>query len=165
MDEALSVEEGDLVKAIRSFPKGSAGGPDGLRPQHLVDLTSSSAGHEGELFLHALTTFTNLVLAGDTLAQARGGVFGASLTALNKKDGGVRPIAVECTLRRLVAKTASQAVMKRMGSMLAPHQLEYGTPLGAEAAVHAARQFVANLPLVLQILPCHQQKGFNKVTL
>ena len=163
VDEALSVEEGDLVKAIRSFPKGSAGGPDGLRPQHLVDLTSPSAGHEGELLLHALTAFTNLVLAGDTLAQARGVFFGASLTALNKKDGGVRPIAVGCTLRRLVAKTASQAVMKRMGSMLAPHQLGYGTPLGAEAAVHAARQFVANLPQGQVLLKLDFKNAFNSV--
>ena len=35
--------DGEIVRAIRSFPCGSAGGPDGLWPQHLVDLTSASA--------------------------------------------------------------------------------------------------------------------------
>ena len=35
--------------------------------------------------------------------QVRPFFFGASVIALNKKDGGVRPIAVGCTLRRLVA--------------------------------------------------------------
>ena len=49
--------------------------------------------------------------------------FGATLTALNKKDGGVRPIAVGCTLRRLVAKCAGARIMTAMGAHLAPHQL------------------------------------------
>ena len=30
--------EKEVVTAIRSFPCGSAGGPDGLRPQHLKHL-------------------------------------------------------------------------------------------------------------------------------
>ena len=34
----LSVEESDARKAVLSFPAGSSGGPDGLRPQHLKDL-------------------------------------------------------------------------------------------------------------------------------
>ena len=79
--------------------------PDGLRPQHLVDMTSRSAGAGGELLLRALTTFTNFVLTGEVHVEIRPFLFGASLTALNKKDGGVRLIAVGCTLRRLVAKT------------------------------------------------------------
>ena len=33
---ALQVEEEDVLRAIRSFPAGSSGGPDGLRPQHFV---------------------------------------------------------------------------------------------------------------------------------
>ena len=33
----------DVAEAIRSFPNGSAGGPDGLHPQHLKDLTNPSA--------------------------------------------------------------------------------------------------------------------------
>lgn len=36
--DALSVTEQDVIAAIRSFPAGSAAGPDGLRPQHLLDL-------------------------------------------------------------------------------------------------------------------------------
>ena len=37
---SVSVEE--VAKAIRSFPNGSAGGPDGLRPQHLKDMVGPS---------------------------------------------------------------------------------------------------------------------------
>ena len=35
-----------------------------------------------------------------------------SITALTKKDGGIRPIAVGCTLRRLVAKLACIGAFK-----------------------------------------------------
>ena len=45
--DALSVSEADVVKAIKSFPNDSAGGPDGLRLQHLKDMISTIAGPEG----------------------------------------------------------------------------------------------------------------------
>ena len=38
------VTEGEIAQAIKSFPNGSAGGPDGLRPQHLKDLIATGAG-------------------------------------------------------------------------------------------------------------------------
>ena len=71
--------------------------------------------------------------------------FGASLTALPKPDTGVRPIAVGCTIRRLVAKCAALLVKEDMGSLLFPSQLGYGTPRGAEGTVHAARIYLSNL--------------------
>ena len=43
--------------------------------------------------------------------------FGANLIALRKKDGGVRPIAVGCTLRRLVAKCANSSVEENMAKL------------------------------------------------
>ena len=36
--QPLQVTEAEVAKAIKSFPPGSSGGPDGLRPQHLLDL-------------------------------------------------------------------------------------------------------------------------------
>lgn len=47
-------------------------------------------------------------------------LFGASLIALEKKDGGVRAIAVGCTLRHLVAKCAGNSVMQALGELLDP---------------------------------------------
>ena len=38
---ALQVTETELIAAIKSFPAGSAGGPDGIRPQHIIDLTNN----------------------------------------------------------------------------------------------------------------------------
>ena len=106
-----------------SFPNGSAGGPCGLRPQHLKDLIGPSANIGGQLLLTALTSFTNLVLNGHTPASIHPSFFGASLLALEKRGGGVRPIAVGSTLRRLVAKVACGMDRPDMTDLLAPCQL------------------------------------------
>ena len=159
----LSVSEEEVSQAVRSFPNGSAGGPDGLRPQHLRDLTGLSAGVGGPLLLRALTRFTNLILAGKTPETVRPLFFGANLVALEKKGGGVRPIAVGCTLRRLAAKAAAARVKSPMRSLLAPRQLGYGTPRGAEVAVHAARTYLDNLPLDHVLLKLDFSNAFNSV--
>ena len=33
---SLQVTEADVLRAVKAFPAGSSGGPDGLRPQHLL---------------------------------------------------------------------------------------------------------------------------------
>ena len=93
----------------------------------------------------ALTSLVNVILQGKTPKAIRSFFFGANLTALTKKDGGVRPIAVGCTLRRLAAKVAGRHITDAMGALLATRQLGYGTPQGAEAAVHAARLYLNNI--------------------
>ena len=60
------VSEKEVVSAIRSFPCGSAGGPDGLRPQHLKDLTSESAERGGKELVQALSSFITHILEGCT---------------------------------------------------------------------------------------------------
>ena len=73
--------------------------------------------------------------------------------------GGVRPIAVGCTLRRLVAKIAGQLVVDEMAELLSPRQLGYGVRGGAEAAVHACRQKV---PTGSSQWPCALEAGFQE---
>ena len=141
---SISVSEEEIVGAIKSFPNGSAGGLDGLRPQHLKDMTHPST-NEGRALTSALAWFATLVFQGKTPPSIRPLFFGASLTALTKKDSGVRPIAVGCTLCCLAAKVASFKVRDEMAALLAPHQLGYGVKGGAEAAVHAARLYVQDL--------------------
>ena len=97
----VTVSEEEVSRGISSFRKGSAGGPDGLRPQHLKDMVSVASS--SQVFLPALTAFVQLMLEGRTPTFIRTYFFGANLTAIRKSDGGVRPIAVGCTLRRLVA--------------------------------------------------------------
>ena len=140
--EPLTTSEDEVLTAINSFPPGSSGGPDGLRPIHIKDMISRSAGDAGARLLSSITKFVNLVLRGSVCPQVLPVLFGASLCALEKKCGGVRPIAVGNTLRRVVGKVVSRSVQQEMGDFLRPVQLGYGTRAGCEAAIHSVRQYL-----------------------
>jgi hypothetical protein len=75
-------------------------------------------------------------------------VHGAWLCALTKEDGGIRPIAVRCTLRRLVAKSVAKVDQEKMGGKMAPVQLGFGAKRGTEASAHAVRRFLQNISQV-----------------
>ena len=150
-----------VARAIQSFPTSSAGGPDGLRPQHLKDMLSDDSSRH--VFLPALAFFVQLVLEGRTPTSIRPFFFGANLTALLKKQGGVRPISVSCTLRRLVAKVAGSKVMEEMGDLLAPQQLGFGVKGGAEAAVHALRLYLCDPNPGKAVLKLDFQNAFNSI--
>ena len=81
----MEVAESDVRKAIMSFPAGSAGGPDGLRPQHLKELMSCR--EFGQDILTDLTAFVNMVLAGRCPKTIVPVFFGGRMLALNKKCG------------------------------------------------------------------------------
>lgn len=128
--------------AISSFPAGSSSGLDGLTPQHLKDMISIATGETGFKVLITLTKFSNFLLTEKVCPEIVPIFFGASLCALNKKDGGIRPIAIGCTLRRMVSKIISRYLLNPLGSKLSPIQLGFGTKYGCEAAVHATRTFL-----------------------
>lgn len=77
----IQIEDTDVVKSIMSFPCGSAGGPDGLSPQHLKDLSSASAVDSGRM---SLSSFVNFVKDQEIPPSIRPIFFGASLLALKK---------------------------------------------------------------------------------
>ena len=159
----LIVQESAIIEAIKSFPAGSAGGIDGLRPQHLKDLIGQN-GEAALKLVNCLTEFSNVCLAGQVPQSICPIFFGASLCALNKKDGGLRPIAVGCTLRRLVAKTASRLVLDKMAAKMVPIQLGFGVKQGCEAAAHAARHFLRGLLPGQAILKLDFVNAFNAIS-
>jgi len=156
VDEAIvllaEVTDQEVIAAIKSFPKGSAGGIDGLRPQHLKDLIGGLKDESSNRLIKALTSLMTLLLKGDVPSDICPILYGATLTALKKKCGGIRPIAVGNTLRRMAGKIVSRRVMDAMGNMLRPKQLGFGTRGGAEAAVHATRSFISSEPDDCQVL-------------
>ena len=160
---APEVLESDVLSALSSFPCDSAAGPDCLRPQHLKDMCDPSVVGCREVILPTLVSFVRLVLDGKTPAAVRPFFFGANLVALQKNDGGVRPIAVGNSLRRLVAKVASARVVSEMSDLLAPRQLGFGVQGGAEAAVHAARLYLANLNPGAALLKLDFKNAFNSI--
>ena len=162
---SLSLQESAIAAAIKTFPNGSAGGLDGLRPQHLKDMISIQhvGGSQNLGILSQLTEFVNICLSGRTPTVIRPVFFGALLHALKKKDGGVRPIAVGCTLRRLIAKAACYSVSERIADQLCPLQLGFGVKQGTEAASHAARCYVNNLKAGQGFLKIDFTNAFNTV--
>jgi hypothetical protein len=89
---------------IKSFPAGSTEGLDGVRPQRLKDLTSPYTGIAGQRLTAILAILANMCLAGRIPLDVRPVFFGATLCALAKKGGGIQPIAIGSTLRRLLQK-------------------------------------------------------------
>ena len=106
-----------------------------------------------------------MLLSGAAPPQVRPILFGANLIALRKPGGGVRPIAIRNTLRRIVAKAVSFLMFDSFGDKLRPIQLGCGTKAGCEAAIHASRTFLYNAskerPRVL--LKLDYQNAFNSL--
>ena len=129
----------DVVKAARSFRRGSAAGPSGLRGEHLREALESA--HGDEVAAH-LTRVVQLLVRGEAPFELAQHLAGATLHALPKGQDDVRPIAVGETLRRLVAKCLCSHVKSEAREWLSPLQVGVAVPLGAEAAVHSSRHWV-----------------------
>ena len=92
-----------------------------------------------------LTSFVNKLLEGTLPSPIAKYFYGGTLIALKKKDGGIRPITIGYTLRRLVAKCANNAVIERVVAELAPIPVGVGVKGGSEASVHATLRFLASI--------------------
>ena len=82
-----------VLEALKSFKPGSGAGPDGLRPGHLQSLTSKGSGAAGERLKNSITSLCNLMCRGEVPEKVQPVLYGATLCALSKKEGGIRPIA------------------------------------------------------------------------
>ena len=140
-ESPVTCHPSDVRDAIQSFPFGSAAGPDRVTPQILKDLISQR-GEASEPFLVSLSSFINILLAVKVSDSVRPFLFGATLFASSKKSGGVRPIAVGKVFRRLASLCGGRSYASARKTSYGTRQLGYGTPRGAEAAVHATRQFL-----------------------
>ena len=102
-------------------------------------------------------------LGGLTTESARPTFFGATLIPLKKKDGGIRPIAVDQILCHLVAKCISRRVAVTIGADLVPLQLGCGEPLGCQAEAYAMRQYLHHMPQDHFILKLYFRNTFSSL--
>ena len=138
LEEVLAQE---IKSAVFSFKAGSAGGLDGLRPQHIKDLISEELGCFASNLISSLAKISSLMLQGTIPRKVTPVLYGAFLCALNKKDGGIRPIAVGCTLRRITSKITCSRLKEKLTSYLQPFQLGFGLKCGSEAIAHSLRRY------------------------
>ena len=129
-------------KAIKSFRKGSAPGPDGLRLEHLKVAIKLSTPNRQDKAEEALTRLVNKMGSGSVPAIIAPFLSGARLIAGNKKDGGIRPIAVGNILRRLTSKCFSYGMAVRAANILCPLQMGVAVRGGLEALIHTVRELV-----------------------
>ena len=127
-----------IEKCIRSFHRLSGGGPSSLRPIHLQNCLSTE--HRDEV-LERCTDLTNLLAKGEAPASLAPFLAGANLTALPKKDNGIRPVAVGEVWRRLTAKSLCNAFKEQSASYFFPQQIGVGQSLGTEVGLETARQW------------------------
>ena len=120
-----------------------------------------STSGAGDSLLESVTDFINLMLAGRVPERVRPILFGGRLTALKKKYGGLRPIAIGYTWRRLAAKVCCKHVSERAAALLSPRQLGFGVQRGAEGAAHATRCYFNNLTEDKIIIKIDFSNAFN----
>src|SRR6218665_1234130 len=159
----LQISEAEIRSMMRSFPKGSSGGPDGLRPQHVSELLGDPDSGPG--LLRAMTALVNLLLAGTCPQEIRTILFGGTLFALRKSSGGLRPIAIGYTWRRLASKCANAYAIPKVTSFLSPKQLGVGVPGGCEAAIHATRRFLGSMNPDSILVKLDLSNAFNSLHL
>ena len=88
-----------------------------------------------------LAAVCQLLANGEAPRQLSAYLAGAGLVALEKEDGGLRPIAMGEVFRRLTGKLLCDHVKARARQTLWPLQTGCCSPLGAEATIHAVRQW------------------------
>ena len=119
---------------LRSFPKGTAAGPSGLRVQHLLDAASILLKTS---ICSSLRDIVHLLASGKAPSSVSKFLAGGSLTALNKQKEGcppdTRPIGVGKTLRWLTGKCLCALVKEKSFNFFQP--LQFGvscSTLGSE---------------------------------
>ena len=138
--QAAPVADSDQVrKALFSFPSNCGAGRSGLRPSHVRDALRPASS---DLLLRLLSEVVSIMLRGEVPEVIRPYVCGASIMALRKPNGSLRPIAVGETVRRLASKIAVDFISEHARVILEPLQLGVKTPNGCEAIVHTARQWL-----------------------
>ncbi|KAF2886365.1 hypothetical protein ILUMI_19809 [Ignelater luminosus] len=84
------------------------------------------------------------MLTGSVTTEFLPFIYGAYLIVISKKDGGIRPIAVGSTFRRLVSNLCYKQIEEVLLSSFKLKQYECLVKGGGEAAVHAVRTYLNN---------------------
>ena len=135
---SLVVTSSSVLEALRGFPKVSSPGGSKLRCQHLLDVIEGSTTPSAQDCLANLTDLVCFLLSGQAHPYIAPWLTSAPLTALYKKQGGIRPIAVGEVVRRLTSRLCCSAVRQNCPDVfLRTGQIGVGIHGGLEAAVHS----------------------------
>nr|GEU29396.1 putative reverse transcriptase domain-containing protein [Tanacetum cinerariifolium] len=119
-----------VLDRIKSFPRGTSCGRNGLRAQHLMDCLSGAAIAISDELLSSITQVVNLFLERKCLTRLGEYIASAPLTSLVKPGGGIRPIVVGTVWRRLVSKVSATMIGHSLDGYLDGLQFGVGVPRG-----------------------------------
>ena len=142
--QPVKLEESTILKVVKSFPNGSAGGPSGLRPSHLREAMDCPSPDCANRALFSLTGVVNLLAAGNAPSAILPHLCGAILLACKKKSGGHRPITVCEVLHKLTSKCLAFAAHTSTLERLLPNQLGVGVKRSREAIVHGVSRLLSS---------------------
>ena len=129
---ALQLDAELFARYLQTAPSGSSPGPGGCRNEMLrVCLDDPET-------LELLTAAKDLARATVPGEVTRTFML-ASMTALQKRDGGIRGIATGTSFRRLVAKTLARQFGQVVEDTCASFQFALSTRAGVDCVGHAVR--------------------------
>ncbi|GKB71215.1 hypothetical protein Tco_0932627 [Tanacetum coccineum] len=132
-----------VLDRIKSFPRGTSCGRDGLCAQHLMDCLSGAAVAISDELVSSITQVVNIFLEGKCLTM----------------------LAVGTIWRRLVSKVSATMIGHSLDGYLDGLQFGVGVPGGGEAILHAVNRLVEDRgdDVGLSMLLVDFQNAFNLV--
>ena len=127
----FNLDEKMFNRNVRSAKKGAAAGPSGMTCDHLRPLLDSNPD------MHLLFVVGEMFSRGQIPHDIVQLVKLGRMTALRKKDGGVRGIVAGEVIKRLVARTIAQQLNSAAAAATAPFQYALTTRAGCECVSHA----------------------------
>jgi len=151
---------------VRSFLHGSAEGPSGLRPQHLLECLNSADRAAKLRLLEALLTLDTATRSGRLHPRAAPYLCAARRIPLRKKDRRGAPDRGGETLRRLVEKfLLASAKGRNAAAALAPLQTAFakGSPCEVMAMRVQAQVDALHGSTGLLLLQVDLKNAFNSI--
>ena len=133
---AYQFDEASVFFPIELFSKFIVAGPSGMYPEHLLHDVYCGAPDQSKRAITSLTKFVNLASRGELPEFVAHILCSATLTALKKLKGGVRPIAVGEVIRGLIAKCIVREANSEAVAPFNTTQLSVAVNSGAESIVH-----------------------------
>ena len=99
--QALQVDEETVLRNLKSFPKGTGCGRDGLRAQHLLDAYRGAGPLDKEHLLSTITVFVNNMLRANSPKDLAKFYASAPIVPLAKENDDVRPIDLASSHRKM----------------------------------------------------------------
>ena len=127
----------DVTQMLRRLPKLSGAGPDRCYGEHL-----QRAAFGEPRVATVLARVIGMLLRGELAHEAREIFRVASVTALRKPSGGVRPISIPVLIYRLASSWSARTVARKLGAWLRTSggAVAVGTRGAIEEVVHTLRR-------------------------